>query len=76
MSARGDLVRAVRDTFRLVRHDMSEEPASRAQHVGFVHLPGATQLKAAIWRDGEWRSDKGKPFPVAPLCWFSIEIRT
>lgn len=74
MTARQDLAAAVRSMFRLTRHEMSELPEVPAQQVAFVQLPGAMQLKAAIWQGGEWLSDKGKPFPDVPLHWFSIEV--
>ena len=74
-NARADLARAVRSLFNLKRHEMSEEPKIPAQEVALVQLPGSTTLKAAIWRDGEWRTDRGRPFAKRPLCWFSIEVR-
>lgn len=75
MGAREELAAAVRASFELERHEMSEKPKIPEQQVAIVQVPGASQLKAAIWRDGEWRSDRGKPFDPPPVCWFSVELR-
>ena len=72
IEARAALAAAFRRSFRIVGHDMTEQPEPE-QRVAFVQLPGATSMKAAIWRHGEWRSEKGKPFPELPVRWFSVE---
>ena len=78
MTARHDLAAAMRAVLRLQRHDMSEKLDCPAQHAAYVQLPGASRLRAAVWREGEWRTGKGRPFlerPVARSSVFSVEVR-
>lgn len=79
MTARGDLA-AMRSVFRLQGHelqghDRSEEPDSPAQQVGDGGLRGSETLKIAQWRDGEWPTEKSKPFVEHSVAWFSVEVR-
>lgn len=59
--------------FTVEQHEIDEPPASRAQEVGYVRLPGSRVIKVALWRDGKWVDEKGRVFPVEPLCWYSVE---
>jgi len=59
--------------FTLERHDIDEPPASRAQEVGYVRFAGSRTVKVALWKGGQWVDDRGRPFPLAPSCWYSVE---
>lgn len=75
MTTRHDLAAAVRSAFQITRHEMSEEPEGRAQEIAFVALPGADRLRVARWHEGEWKTDRLKPFSKTPFAWFSVEPR-
>jgi hypothetical protein len=75
VNIRKRLAIALHKTLALTRHDISEEPASPAQRIAYVHLPGAEALIVARWHDGQWKDEKRQPFPSAPLCWYSVEPR-
>ncbi len=59
--------------FSLERHGIEEPPAGRVQEVAYVGFAGTTTIKVALWKRGQWVSDKGGAFSVAPVCWYSIE---
>jgi hypothetical protein len=59
--------------FTLERHAIEVPPTGKAQEVGYVGFDGTRTLKMALWKRGQWVDDKGNPFPVAPVCWYSLE---
>lgn len=59
--------------FTLEPHDMTENPQSRDQHIGYVQLEGSDTLKIANWHKDAWLDEKLRPFVDRPVRWHSLE---
>lgn len=68
-------VTAGRLTFHFIRRPVSDPPADRT--VCFVDDGGESGWRngqtAALYRDGEWTNDKGRPLRFAPTFWTTFD---
>lgn len=59
--------------FPLLPHAITEEPASKVNHIAYVQFAGSDVLKVGVWCKGGWHDQKRRPFAEPPIAWYSLE---